>query len=130
MFVKLLGFLSNGFVARVLQIPTLSNRQIKLLYKIFDNVAFSRSHFLKVYRDLLQCRSVFILDIVSTSYGLCQSFYHFVELRPENKVLNLTLQNEMEILSYFRLTCLIVDKASECRMFSKNGQPMLENYFS
>ena len=31
MFVKLRGFLSNGFVSRVLQIPTLSNRQIKLL---------------------------------------------------------------------------------------------------
>ena len=57
--------------------------------------------------DLLQCRNVFILDIVSTS-GLCQSFfYHFVEFRPENKVLNLTLQNEMEVLAYFRLTCLI-----------------------
>ena len=38
---------------------------------------------------------LFILDIVSTSYGLCQSFYHFVEFRPENKVLNLTLQIEM-----------------------------------
>ena len=57
--------------------------------------------------DLLQCRNVFFLDIVSTSYGLCQYFYLFVELRPENKVLNLTLQNETEILAYLRLTCLI-----------------------
>ena len=31
MSVKLRGFLSNGFVSRVLQILTLSNRQIKLL---------------------------------------------------------------------------------------------------
>ena len=75
--------------------------------KISDNIAFSRSQFLKVYRDLLQCRIVFILDIVSTSYGLCQTFYHFVEFQPENKVLNLTSQNEMEVLAYFRLTCLI-----------------------
>ena len=45
------------------------------------------------------------LDMVSTSYSLCQSFYHFVKLRPENKVLNLTLQNEMEVLTYFTLTC-------------------------
>ena len=51
--------------------------------------------------------NLFILDIVSSSYGLCQSFYHFVEFQPENKVLNLTLQNEMEVLAYFRLTCLI-----------------------
>ena len=106
MSVKLRGFLSNEFVSRVLQIPTLSNRQIKL-FKIFDNIAFSRSHSIKVYRDLLQCRNIFILDIVSTSYGLCQSFYHLVEFRSENKVLNLTLRNEMEALAYFRLTCLI-----------------------
>ena len=77
----------------------------------------------------------FILDIVSTSYGLCQSFYHFVEFRPENKVLNLTLQNEMEILAYFRLTCLIQFHLTKSirmpyRIFSINRQPMLENYLS
>ena len=104
MFVKLRGFLSNAFVSRVLQIPTLSNRQIKLL-RFSTMLIFLRSHFLKVYRDLQQCRNIFILDMVSTTYSLCQSFYHFVKLRPENKVLNLTLQNEMEVLAYFTLTC-------------------------
>ena len=60
-------------------------------------------------------------------------FYHFVKHRPENKVLNLSLQKEIDVLAYFMLTSvafnftLLVDKVSECRMFSKNGQLMLEN---
>ena len=58
----------------------------KKTVKIFENVAFSGSHFLKVYIQLLQARNMSILDIVSTSYSLCHSFYHFVKHRPENKV--------------------------------------------
>ena len=59
-------------------------------------------------------------------------FFHFVKHRPENKVLNLSLQNEIDVLAYFTLTCsfnftVLVDKASECHIFSKNGQLMLEN---
>ena len=47
-------------------------------------------------------------------------FYHFVKHRPENKVLNLSLQNEIDVLAYFTLTCCIqVDKASKCHIFSK-----------
>ena len=47
--------------------------QIDKTVKIFKNVAFSGSHFLKsIY--LLQAQYVSILDIVSTSYSLCQSF--------------------------------------------------------
>ena len=46
--------------------------QIDKTVKIFENVAFSGSHFLKsIY--LLQARNMSILDIVSTSYNLCQS---------------------------------------------------------
>ena len=58
MFVKFRGFLSNEFVSRVLQ-------QIDktVTCKIFDNVAFSQSHFKSIY--LLQARNIFILDIVS-----------------------------------------------------------------
>ena len=47
--------------------------QIDKNVKIFENVAFSGSHFLKsVY--LLHARNISILDIVSTSYSLFQSF--------------------------------------------------------
>ena len=47
--------------------------QIDKTVKIFKNVEFSLSHFLKsIY--LLQAQYVSILDIVSTSYSLCQSF--------------------------------------------------------
>ena len=53
-------------------------------------------------------------------------FYHFVKHRPENKVFNLSLQNEIDGLAYF---AVLIDSASECHMFSKNGQLMLENYF-
>ena len=43
--------------------------QIDKTVKIFENVAFSGSHFLKsIY--LLQARNISILDIVSTIYGL------------------------------------------------------------
>ena len=54
---------------------------------------------------LLQARNIFILDIVFTCYSLCQSSYHFIKQWPENKVLNLRLQNEIDILVYFTLTC-------------------------
>ena len=79
--------------------------------------------------------SYFTPDNVSTSYSLCKYFYHFVKHRPENKVLNLSLQNEMDVLAYFTLTVefnftVLIDKAPECCMFSKNSQSMLENYFS
>ena len=62
-------------------------------------------------------------------------FYHLVKHRPENKVLGLSLQNEIDVLAYFSKPIqlnfvVLVDKASEYRMFSKNGQLMLENYFS
>ena len=81
----------NGFVSRVLQIPT----QIDKTVKIFENVAFSGEVFFKsIY--LLQARN--ILDIVSASYSLCHSFYHFIKHRPENKVLNLSSQNEIDII--------------------------------
>ena len=59
-------------VFRVLQAPTVSNRIDKTV-KIFENVAFLASHFFKsIY--LLQARNISILDIVSTSYSLCQFF--------------------------------------------------------
>ena len=51
---------------------------------IFKNIAL-RIH-------LLQARNISILDIVSTSYSLCHFFYHFVEHRPQNKVLNLSFK--------------------------------------
>ena len=48
-------------------------RQIDKTVKIFENVAFSGSQFFKsIY--LLQARNISILDSVSTSYSLCQSF--------------------------------------------------------
>ena len=78
--------------------------QIDKTVMIFKNVAFSGSHFKSIY--LLQARNISILDIVSTSYSLCQSFYHFIKHRPENKpVFNLSLQNEIDVLAYFTLTC-------------------------
>ena len=49
MFVKLRGCLSNGFVSRLLQIPTPSIYEIDKTVEIFENVAFSGSHFLEVY---------------------------------------------------------------------------------
>ena len=45
-----------------------------------------------------------ILDIVSTSYSLCHSFYYFVKHRPENKVLNLSLHTQDSVA---RLTCAL-----------------------
>ena len=54
--------------------------QIDKTVKIFENVAFSGSHFLKV-----QVRNISLLHNVSTSYSLCQSFYHFVKHRPEDR---------------------------------------------
>ena len=74
--------------------------QIDKTVKIFENVAFSGSHFLKVY---IYCKLETYL--VSTNYSLCHSFYHFVKHRPENKVMNLSLQNEIDVLEYFTLTC-------------------------
>ena len=78
--------------------------QIDKPIKIFENVAFSGSHFLKVY---IYCKleTVSILDIVSTCYSLCHSFYQFVKHRPENKELNVSLQNEIDVLEYFTLIC-------------------------
>ena len=47
--------------------------QIDKNVKIIENDAFSGSHYFKsIY--LLQARNISILDIVSTSYSLCQSF--------------------------------------------------------
>ena len=47
--------------------------QIDKTVKIFENVAFLASHFFKsIY--LLQARNISLLDIVSTSYSLCQAF--------------------------------------------------------
>ena len=57
--------------------------------------------FLKVY---IYCKLVPILDIVSSSYSLYQSFYYFVKHRPEKKK-NLSLPSEIDVLSYFTLTC-------------------------
>ena len=69
--------------------------QIDKNVKIIENDAFSGSHYFKsIY--LLQARNISILDIVSTSYSLCQSF--IISL---NKVLNLSLQNEIDVLAYF-----------------------------
>ena len=80
--------------------------QIDKTVKIFENVACSGSHFFKrIY--LLQAGNISILDIVSTTYSLCLFFYHFVKHRPENKVLNLCLQKEIDVLAYFTLTCCI-----------------------
>ena len=47
--------------------------QIDKTVKIFENVAFSESHFLKVY---IYCKleTFLFLDIVPTCYKLCQSF--------------------------------------------------------
>ena len=76
--------------------------QIDKTVKIFKNVAFSGSHYFKsIY--LLQARNIYILDIVSTTYSLYQSFI----IRPENKILNLSLQNKIHVLAYFTLTCCI-----------------------
>ena len=82
--------------------------QIAKTVKIFENVTFSGSHYFKsIY--LLQARNISILDIVSSAYSLCQSFIisSQVNHRPENKVLNLSLQNEIDVLAYFTLTCCI-----------------------
>ena len=64
----------------------------------FREITFKRIH-------LLQAQNIFILDIDSTSYSLCQSFYYFVKHHPENKVLTLTSQSEIDILAYFTQTC-------------------------
>ena len=60
--------------------------------------------------------------------------YHFVKHRPKNNKLNLSLQNEIDVLAYFTLTCfnftVLAKKELECRMYSKNGQLMLEIFFS
>ena len=80
--------------------------QIDKTVKIFENVAFSGSHYFKsIY--LLQARNISILDIVSTTYSFLPVFYHFVKHRPENKVLNLRLQNKINVLAYFTLNCCI-----------------------
>ena len=55
-------------------------------------------------------------------------FYLFVKHRPENKVLNLSLQNEIDVIAYMLRQhvelnfTVLVGKASESHMFSKNGQ--------
>ena len=72
--------------------------QIDKTVKIFENAIFSGEVIFKsIY--LLQARNISILDIVSISYSLCHSFYHFIKHRPENKVLNLSLQNEIDVLA-------------------------------
>ena len=42
---------------------------------------------------------------LACSYNLCKSFDHFVKHWPGNKLLNLSLQNEIDVLAYFTLTC-------------------------
>ena len=44
-------------------------------------------------------------------------FYHFVKHRPEFKVLNLSLQNEIDVLAYFTLTCCIQFQAISIAYF-------------
>ena len=57
--------------------------QIDKTVKIFENVAFSGSHFLKVY---IYCKfETYLFFTMSPSYSLCQSFYHFVKHRPEDR---------------------------------------------
>ena len=60
--------------------------------------------FLKVY---IYCKletylflTLSLLVIVDASLK-----YHFVKYRPENRVLNLSLQNEIDVLAYFTLSC-------------------------
>ena len=77
--------------------------QIEKTFKIFENVAFSGSHFFKSIH-LLQAQNISILDIVSTSYSVCYSFYPCVIHRPENQVLNSSLENEIDVLEYYKLT--------------------------
>ena len=71
-----LCLLSNEVVYRMdLSVESCKYRlcQIDKTVKIFDNVAFSGSHFLKIY---IYCKleTYLFLDIVRTSYRLCQSF--------------------------------------------------------
>ena len=88
------------------------------LCQINKSVAFSRSHFFRGKSKIFTASSKhFIIDIVSTSYSLCQSFYYFVKLQQENKVLNLSLQNEIDVLAFLRFTVecnftVLVDEAS------------------
>ena len=81
--------------------------QIDKIVKIFENVAFSGSHYFKsIY--LLQARNISILDIVSTTYSLCQSFIISLNIGQKTRyVLKLSLQNEIDVIAYFTLTCCI-----------------------
>ena len=63
-------FLSNGFVRRDLQIPTVSNRQNCV--DLRKCCIFGKSlYFINIY---CKHETYPLLDIVSTSYSLCQSF--------------------------------------------------------
>ena len=76
--------------------------QIDKTVQIFENehIAFSGSHILKVYIYCkLETYLFLTLPLVVIVYASLLSF------RPENKVLNLSLQNEIDVLAYFTLTC-------------------------
>ena len=61
--------------------------------------------FLKVY---IYCKlETYLFLTLSLLLIVMPVFYHFVKHRPENKVLNLSLQNEIDVLAYFTLTCCI-----------------------
>ena len=90
MFVKLRGFLSTGFFSK-----SLAN--IYKTVKIF-NVAYSAKPLESIYS--LLARNTFILDIVLLVTVDASLFYHFGKHRPENKVVNLSLQNEIDVPAY------------------------------
>ena len=79
-------------------------RQIDKTVKILENVAFSGSHFLKVH---IYCKLETYLFMTLSLLVIVYSslFYHFVKHRPETKILKLSLQNEIDVIAYFTLTC-------------------------